>query len=299
MKNLIKSKELLNSKGVYQIVNTLNNKKYIGSTTQSFKKRCWQHRTELKNNKHKNPHLQHSYNKYGKEAFVFEIIKSISCDKTIRKEEQALLDYYNIDDLYNINTNAIVPTCPSILKRRNLSIKKATNARMDKYYRWKQDGCPEEGYTGSELAWFCKLMNPWNKGESLTELHINKLRTATRVMTRGGLASRALAMRLNSSCIEVYKNGICLAKFRSPQDLQDHSMMDTFPLIPYMELINKKGRNGYPPGRLCRTRVLKCAKENIQYKGLIFKSVNARCISNGADELDELTETLYLIKGQS
>lgn len=59
---------------IYQITNMLTGDFYIGSA-QSFARREWQHRYDLKKNQHKNPHMQASWNKYGEEAFVFEILE--------------------------------------------------------------------------------------------------------------------------------------------------------------------------------------------------------------------------------
>lgn len=46
--------------GVYAIVNTLNGKKYVGST-KCFKERFAEHRSQLRSNKHKNIHLQNAF----------------------------------------------------------------------------------------------------------------------------------------------------------------------------------------------------------------------------------------------
>lgn len=46
------------------IVNTNNGKRYIGSSL-NIRKRLWEHRANLRHNKHCNPHLQASWNRYG------------------------------------------------------------------------------------------------------------------------------------------------------------------------------------------------------------------------------------------
>jgi group I intron endonuclease len=58
---------------IYKITNIINNKCYIGQT-KNFKKRKQGHIRELNKNKHGNSLLQRSWNKYGKENFIFEII---------------------------------------------------------------------------------------------------------------------------------------------------------------------------------------------------------------------------------
>jgi len=54
---------LLNS-GIYKILNTVNNKFYIGSAV-NLNSRFRTHKANLINNKHPNKHLQAAFNKYG------------------------------------------------------------------------------------------------------------------------------------------------------------------------------------------------------------------------------------------
>jgi group I intron endonuclease len=70
--------------GIYQIKNLKNNKIYIGSS-KNIKERFLQHKYNLKNNKHCNPILQNSWNKYGEENFEFIIIEIINNTLLIEK----------------------------------------------------------------------------------------------------------------------------------------------------------------------------------------------------------------------
>jgi group I intron endonuclease len=84
--------------GIYRITNIINNKIYIGSS-RNIKKRFYHHKGVLKNNKHCNKYLQYSYNKYGKENFIYEILE-ICNENIIIEREQFYIDLYNPD--YNI-----------------------------------------------------------------------------------------------------------------------------------------------------------------------------------------------------
>lgn len=84
--------------GIYKITNLVNNKFYIGSST-NLKLRKINHFSRLKNNNHANKHLQSSYNKYGKENFIYEII-AFCPPEYIIKFEQWFLD--NMKPKYNI-----------------------------------------------------------------------------------------------------------------------------------------------------------------------------------------------------
>lgn len=61
------------NKYIYKITNTINNKCYIGQTV-NYEKRFRTHKSQLRNNNHENPHLQNSWNIYGEENFIFEVI---------------------------------------------------------------------------------------------------------------------------------------------------------------------------------------------------------------------------------
>ena len=69
--------------GIYAIVNLTNNKMYIGSAVNLYR-RCRDHKSSLKINKHHSILLQRSWNLHGEENFVFLIIEYI--------EKQQLLD---------------------------------------------------------------------------------------------------------------------------------------------------------------------------------------------------------------
>lgn len=61
-------------KGIYKITNLINNKVYIGQSDR-LNNREREHFYRLENGVHHNEHLQKSYNKHGKEYFMFEIIE--------------------------------------------------------------------------------------------------------------------------------------------------------------------------------------------------------------------------------
>lgn len=97
-------------KGTYKIVNLSNDKFYIGSTMDSFLSRFRSHIERLIKNKHQNPHLQASFNKYGKDNFSFNIIEIIEQDDLVLKKEQYLLDTLKgLTNHYNISMDATAP----------------------------------------------------------------------------------------------------------------------------------------------------------------------------------------------
>lgn len=63
---------------IYKITNLINNKVYIGRAT-NFLKRKNSHLCYLRKGNHSNSHLQASWDKYGEENFVFEVLEV--CEK--------------------------------------------------------------------------------------------------------------------------------------------------------------------------------------------------------------------------
>jgi group I intron endonuclease len=87
--------------GIYCIKNIINDKMYIGSAV-NLKTRRYEHFHFLTKNKHHNRHLQSSYNKYGKENFVWEVLEYVDdANNLIPKENEYILKF-NKNDLYNI-----------------------------------------------------------------------------------------------------------------------------------------------------------------------------------------------------
>jgi group I intron endonuclease len=76
--------------GIYKIVNMATGTCYVGQS-QRMKKRVHEHFRLLRLNKHPNPKLQNSYNKYGADKFKWEI--EVYCEDTaeLDKLENAFL----------------------------------------------------------------------------------------------------------------------------------------------------------------------------------------------------------------
>ena len=78
------------SAGIYEIVNTVNGKRYIGSA-RDVSKRFKKHRWDLKNGTHHSQILQRAVNKYGIDTFVFRQFMTCRHDDLL-KFEQRLMD---------------------------------------------------------------------------------------------------------------------------------------------------------------------------------------------------------------
>ena len=96
--------------GIYQIRNRANGKKYIGSSND-IGRRWRRHKRNLDNERHFNSHLQRAWSKYGKEGFVFEILKEVKGNKeSLLAREQEYLDRgFELGNLYNTALDASAP----------------------------------------------------------------------------------------------------------------------------------------------------------------------------------------------
>jgi len=79
--------------GVYMIKNNLNGKIYIGCSVD-IDRRLNTHKYKLIKGNHPNLHLQQSWNKYGKDAFTFDLIEECN-DSILYEREHHYADYYN------------------------------------------------------------------------------------------------------------------------------------------------------------------------------------------------------------
>lgn len=91
----------MSNSGIYLIVNTVNNKIYVGSAVE-FQDRWRLHKLELNRNNHHNRHLQAAWSLYGTECFQFH---AIEYTLDLIKREQYWTERLNATDInvgYNI-----------------------------------------------------------------------------------------------------------------------------------------------------------------------------------------------------
>lgn len=114
--------------GIYTITNKINGKLYLGSSID-INKRWHKHKTELRKKRHKNQHLQNSWNKYGEHNFDFIIV-----EKCLEKNrfiiEQTYLDEIKKEPEKYYNQNYMATGC----SRRKISWTQKEKHEIKKYW---------------------------------------------------------------------------------------------------------------------------------------------------------------------
>jgi len=182
----------MSSGGIYQIENQTNGKRYIGSSV-NVQRRQANHLSALRHRRHKNPHLQAAFKKYGEEAFAFTILEQVEDSAQLIPREQYYLDTLNPE--YNIAL-----TAGSNLGRRCSmeTLKRMSDAQKGKHLSAETRKKISEAHIGVRLseehrrniseakkgthptAETRNKMSEAQKGKSLSEEHRRKISEAER-----------------------------------------------------------------------------------------------------------------------
>lgn len=84
-----------NIPGIYTITCTANGRVYVGSAIE-IHNRFRKHIRTLNEGTHHNIHLMRAWEKYGKEAFKFELVESVSDVSLLREREQWWIDHLDV-----------------------------------------------------------------------------------------------------------------------------------------------------------------------------------------------------------
>ena len=115
--------------GIYEILNTLNNFRYVGSTV-NLNKRFGEHKYLLRNNRHHSYKLQVAWDKYGEKHFKFKVLEYCEPIKdTLLSLEQKYLD---LQPEYNVCQEARNTTGVVFSEERKRKIGLANSRRIIK-----------------------------------------------------------------------------------------------------------------------------------------------------------------------
>lgn len=158
--------------GAYRWRNLVNGMVYVGGAYTSFEDRKCRHQRALRSGCHDNRYFQRAWNKYGDDAFVFEIIERCEPEQ-VASVEQKWLDYYDAgskERSYNLSPFADKP--PSALGKKRSA---ETKARMSAALKGNKNclGVKHSEETKKRLSETAKkrMSDPKHLAASLKRLH--------------------------------------------------------------------------------------------------------------------------------
>ena len=113
--------------GVYEIVNTVNGHRYIGSSA-NVSKRWQEHTRDLNGNKHHSVYLQRAWTKYGYENFVFSVLET--CEKVLLVEREQ----FYFDTIHPEYNNSPTARSPLGVKHSDETRRKVSEAGMGRVF---------------------------------------------------------------------------------------------------------------------------------------------------------------------
>tara|TARA_R110000868_G_scaffold302632_1_gene563138 strand:+ start:446 stop:1309 length:864 start_codon:yes stop_codon:yes gene_type:complete len=145
------------SQVIYKIINLVNDKFYVGSTTNK-KVRFRQHRKLLRGNRHHCKHLQAAWNKYGEEKFSFVVIEEIADGRSLQEiEEIYLMQHVGKPYCYNTGRSADAPwrnappeATPNFGRTMRQEQKEQISATLKAFYAENYHNHPRVGKTHSK-----------------------------------------------------------------------------------------------------------------------------------------------------
>lgn len=199
--------------GIYEILNTVNGKRYIGSAVR-LKSRWGAHLCDLRKGAHHSSKLQRAWDKYGEGAFKF--LPILTCQKSMLLfYEQQLLDKakpeYNICKIAGSNLG-VKRTAET---KRKLSIARAgriisseTRAKQSASMKGKQNALGKN--TGPRTAETKAKISAKHKGKILTAEHREKLSAAHtgKILPPGHKGKLSAALKGKKKSPESIANGI-------------------------------------------------------------------------------------------
>ena len=134
--------------GIYCIENTIDNKKYIG-LSRDIRRRWNEHKSELRNNKHENIYLQRAWNKYGEDAFSFNVIEL--CDPFVicDRERYYIAEYHTLSHENGYNLTSGGENSPT-------TSRKVIHLLSGKIYNSVRDAARDNGVTDITMIDWCR-----------------------------------------------------------------------------------------------------------------------------------------------
>lgn len=178
-------KEYKFKSGIYKIMCKENGFVYIGQSSDLYR-RVGEHIIALRNGKHRNPYLQSDYNKYGPNAFDFDVIEytnesdNDSLEKEHIEKARLLKKCYNVFDGGKTGYTATKEFGDKISKsNKGKFVSDETKKLMSSHAKeqWQEESFREARTESAKRQWqneeYRKKMHDATAGRS--ELHASKM----------------------------------------------------------------------------------------------------------------------------
>lgn len=178
--------------GIYIIKNLVNNKVYVGSSI-NLESRKSKHFWMLRKNIHDNEYLQKSYNKYGENCFLFDVVELCDLEDLIIKENYYIEKYesnelskgYNLALVNNHRRNILNDTVKIKLsiynqtKNKNFSSFSLTNIKSGEIFIFNNlvdaaNYLIQNGYTKSNSRYVRMKLSASLRGKKMNNGKNNK-----------------------------------------------------------------------------------------------------------------------------
>jgi group I intron endonuclease len=159
--------------GIYRIKNIITNDCYVGSSV-NIERRWKEHKNALKANCHDNQYIQNAYNKYGIDAFKYEILEICPVEYIIEREQE------RIDTgAFKFNISLIAAKPPDRTGKKLSDETKEKIGAGNKGKASNRAGCKLSAETRAKMSAASKG-HTRNKGRKLSEETKAKLSTAAK-----------------------------------------------------------------------------------------------------------------------
>lgn len=171
-----------NFPGVYQIINTLTGKRYIGASSYNIGYRIKRHLTDLREGKHNNIFLLGAWKAYGESAFQTQVLEKLDCENLSTEDRKLLVIDREQFYISNTDVTLLYNLCRKKSNSR-LGVKMRTKAKVAISNKIKGRPTSEETKEklkqrnlgqglGRKLSYETRTkMSASRKGRKLTETH--------------------------------------------------------------------------------------------------------------------------------
>jgi len=211
---------------VYLITNTMNGKRYVGQTTHTL-----EHRQRAHLRSPRNRHLAHAFRRYGRDAFVWHVLREAASQEVLDKlEDQFILAFNTLDRRfgYNLRRGGAQGRLSDEVKRRIAAAKTGQflgDHTREKISTWHKS---RGSWVGDDNPWFGKgssLRGDGNPMFGRRHTMESKEKMAAKLRGREGRAGTANPMHgvVPSNAIEIgaWVDGKFVGWFKSVTEAAD------------------------------------------------------------------------------